>query len=73
MSHLAPIYTIYGRLYTTFGLGGRHTGQPNGLPVGSTANVIGEAPWRKRRVVSSSPFPNKDCLEKGMRICRHLI
>jgi hypothetical protein len=27
MSRLAPIYTIYGRLYTTFGLGGRHTGQ----------------------------------------------
>jgi hypothetical protein len=36
MSRLAPIYTIYGRLYTTFGLGGRHTGRPNGLPVGST-------------------------------------
>ena len=27
MSRLTPIYTIYGRLYTTFGLGERHTGQ----------------------------------------------
>jgi len=39
MSRLAPIYTIYGRLYTTFGLGGRHTGWPNDLPVGSTASA----------------------------------
>jgi amino acid transporter len=27
MSRLTPIYTIYGLRYTTFGLGGRHTGQ----------------------------------------------
>jgi hypothetical protein len=27
MSRLTPIYTIYGLLYTTFGLDGRHTGQ----------------------------------------------
>jgi len=28
VSRLTPIYTIYGQLYATFGLGGRPTGQP---------------------------------------------
>jgi hypothetical protein len=36
MSHLTPIYTIYGLPYTTFGLGVRHTGRPNDRPVGVT-------------------------------------
>lgn len=41
MSRLTPIYTIYGLLYTAFGLGGRHnglglTGRLFGRSVGST-------------------------------------
>jgi hypothetical protein len=33
-SHVTLIYSIYGLLYTTFGLGVRH--HPAGRPVGST-------------------------------------
>ena len=33
MSRLTLIYTIYGLLYTTFGLGVRHTGQAGHLAV----------------------------------------
>jgi hypothetical protein len=33
MGRLTPIYTIYGLLYTTFGLGVRHTGQAGQMAV----------------------------------------
>jgi hypothetical protein len=36
MSLLAPVYTIYGLLYTTFGLGVCHTDQ-----AGQTAGLLG--------------------------------
>jgi hypothetical protein len=37
MSRLTPVYTIYGLLSATSGLGVHHTGRPNGQTVGSTA------------------------------------
>jgi hypothetical protein len=33
MGRLTPIYTIYGLLYTTFGLSVRHTGQAGQMAV----------------------------------------
>jgi len=35
----ALVYSLYGVIYATFGLGVRHTGRP-GRPVGSTALSI---------------------------------
>ena len=46
MSRLAPIYTIYGLLYTTFGLGGRHTGQAGYLA--SLLGALGDVEDMKR-------------------------
>jgi hypothetical protein len=50
MSRLTPIYTIYGLLYTTFGLGGRHT-RP-GRPAQSLSRPVGSTAWSSARSVS---------------------